>query len=368
MPDRFEDVDTLMGAAVRRGVFPGAALIVSKWDDVLFHQTYGLAEVAAGRPVTRETLFDLSSLTKPLATTPAVMALSDRGRIKLSDTLGTLLPEMRVTDKADITIEQLLNHTAGMPAHREYFRQLRSLLPEERTTELRRLLAQEPLVAPPGRQTVYSDLGFMILAWVLEHVAGLRLDRLVEEVVYRPLRQTGLIFVDLSAAGTAGLPADRQFAATENCPWRQKILDGEVHDDNAFVLGGIAGHAGLFGTAAAVCRFLTTLFKGYHQPDGAGPISHDTLVRFLTPPGDGRRALGFDVPAKEHSSAGRYFSSKTVGHLGFTGTSFWLDLEIGIGIVLLTNRVHPSRRNEAIREFRPLLHDTVMKQLISSAG
>jgi CubicO group peptidase (beta-lactamase class C family) len=153
-------------------------------------------------------------------------------------------------------------------------------------------------------------------------------------------------------------------AATERCPWRQRLVKGEVHDENAFCLGGEAGHAGLFGTAEAVETLLGALLAAWHGRQGRGAFSPEIVRRFLAPPADGGRALGFDVPTPGASSSGRWFSPFTVGHLGFTGTSFWMDLERQIIVVLLTNRVHPSRANERIRGFRPLLHDAVMGLLL----
>lgn len=351
-------VDSLMQQAVADRIFPGGVLHVSKNLSVRMFKAYGRADIYAGRKMTRETIFDLASLTKPLATTPAVMKLIQAGKLKLDDTLGRILPPFQKIDKASISIRQLLAHDSGLPDYRPYFETLRNVSPEKRQEKLRRLLLEEPLLYPPGRQTLYSDLGFMILEWVVESVTRQRLDRFVTETIFTPLSLKNLYFIDLAA--------DRrvtEFAATERCPWRGILLKGAVHDDNAFVMGGIAGHAGLFGTARDVYGLLATLLAVY-QGRQKTSIFRPAIVRaFLDRPPNAERALGFDAPAATGASCGRYFSKKSVGHLGFTGTSFWMDLERSIIIILLTNRVHPSRDNIRIRAFRPVIHDAVMECL-----
>ncbi|MDF1592806.1 MAG: serine hydrolase [Desulfobacterales bacterium] len=356
MTAALKPVDVLMQQAVADRIFPGGVLHVSKNLSVRMFQAYGRADIYAGRKMTRETIFDLASLTKPLATTPALMSLIQAGKLKLDDTLGRILPPFGKTDKALITIRQLLTHDSGLPDYRPYFETLRNISPEKRQEKLRRFLLQEPLLHPPGKQTLYSDLGFMILQWVVESTTRQRLDRFVTGMIFMPLGLKNMHFIDLAA--------DRRktrYAATENCPWRGVLLKGAVHDDNAFVMGGIAGHAGLFGTAGEVYGLLATLLSIY-QGRQKTPIFRPAMVRtFLNRPPGAERALGFDAPAETGASCGRRFSKKSVGHLGFTGTSFWMDLERSVIVVLLTNRVHPSSDNIRIREFRPVLHDAVMK-------
>lgn len=349
-------VDRLMTAAVADGIFPGGVLLVSKNLRVRMFNAYGRADISTGQKMTQDTVFDLASLTKPLATTPAIMKLVAAGKLKLNDTLAEVLPSFGKTDKASITIRQLLAHDSGLPDYRPYFEILRNLPPEKRRENLRRLLLKEPLLYPLGGQTLYSDLGFMILQWVVEKVTRRRLDRFVSETIFRPLGLNNLRFID-----PAENRRETDYAATERCPWRGMLLKGVVHDDNAFAMGGIAGHAGLFGNARDVYGLLATLLSVY-QGRQKTSIFRPAMVRtFLNRPPGAERALGFDAPAATDASCGRYFSTKSVGHLGFTGTSFWMDLERSIIIILLTNRVHPSRDNIKIREFRPLLHDTVMK-------
>src|SRR5210317_263981 len=193
---------------------------------------------------------------------------------------------------------------------------------------------------------------------MVEHVSGKRLDCFVSEMIYDPLGLDSLFFVDLNANKPRGV-----FAATEQCPWRKVLLAGQVHDENAFVVGGVQGHAGLFGTAAAVHMLVSKLLCAY-QGTGPGNLFQTEIVRsFFRRLPNANKTLGFDAPALKNSSAGSYFSANSVGHLGYTGTSFWMDLDRLIIVILLTNRVHPSRNNEAIKLFRPKLHDEIMQVL-----
>jgi len=199
-----------------------------------------------------------------------------------------------------------------------------------------------------------------MLQWVIEHLDGRRLDRLVAEDIYSPLGlydggRSGLFFVDLDKDVPPG-----EYAATEQCPWRRMVLKGMVHDENAFAMGGVAGHAGLFGSAGAVHRLTRSLLRAYFGQSTAEVLPGALVRLFLTRQEQAGRTLGFDCPASRGASCGRHFDSSSVGHLGFTGTSLWIDLKRRISVILLTNRVHPSRENIAIRRFRPKLHDAVM--------
>jgi CubicO group peptidase (beta-lactamase class C family) len=353
-------VDGLMRAAVADGVFPGGVLLVSLEGRVRFFEAYGLANLKTRMPASRQTLYDLASLTKPLATALAVMELVASRRLSLNRCLGELLPPFRNGDKSELTLRHLLHHTSGLPAHRPYFRVAMQLPARRRRTEIRERLRREPLVHPPGVQVLYSDLGFMLLQWVVETVGGCRLDHFVSRRIYFPLGLQRLFFIDLEAPRCH--PREG-FAATEQCPWRGRLLSGEVHDDNAFVMGGVAGHAGLFGTAADVHRLLTALLSCYRGETSAPVFAGEVVRQFFTRLVETDKALGFDMPAAVNSSCGSLFSRNSVGHLGFTGTSFWMDLDRGAIVILLTNRVHPSRANEAIRAFRPVLHDEVFSAL-----
>ncbi|MFP4306026.1 MAG: serine hydrolase domain-containing protein [Desulfococcaceae bacterium] len=348
----WERVDGLMEWAARSGVFPGAVLATGPAGQIRFRKAVGIADCRDGRPVEWDTVFDLASLTKPLATALAFLKLWGSGRLHPEDRLARWLPETAAMRKGQIRLFELLDHTGGFPAHRPFYRKLRGLPPLRRKAALRQWLTRVPLERPPGRKTLYSDLGFMVLEWALERAGGEPFHSRVVEEIYRPLG-LGLHFPLLRP------DPDLRYAATERCGWRNRMLKGEAHDENAHVCGGVSGHAGLFGTAEDVFRLLSRLFEAFRGKGQTffGPAAN--VRRLLTLTGPGRRTMGFDVPGGPRPSCGDRFSRRTVGHLGFTGTSFWMDQEADRIVVLLSNRVHPSRWNQRIRRFRPVLHDAV---------
>ena len=354
----------LLRAAVSDGIFPGAVLLVSRAGHRLFFQAVGHAALLpAPRPMTAHTIFDLASLTKPLATTLAVLIVVSRGNLGLDSPLAELLaPRSVPRDKAAVTVRQLLSHSAGFPAWKPYYLELEKLPEADRKRRLHEFLLDEPLEYAPGEGSLYSDLGFLVIQWLMEERTATDLHRLTREKLYEPLHCPTLSYRPLQQA----VPQDpRDFAATEQCPWRGRVLNGEVHDENAHVIGGVAGQAGLFGTAADVGRLLDAILRSRAGIGGGLPWATERLEEFLhrAYPEPGRTwALGFDTPAAVGSSAGCHFSPETVGHLGFTGTSFWLDLRRKLAVILLTNRVHPTRANEKIKAFRPVLHDAVMEE------
>jgi CubicO group peptidase (beta-lactamase class C family) len=353
---QMEPVDRLMRQAIADKIFPGGVLLVSKEGETVFFNAYGVKHLVSRAPVAPETIFDLASLTKPLATTLAVMRLVQHHQIRLEQHLGQLLPEFEHTDKAGVKLEHLLYHNSGLPDYRPYYQALNGVAKDSRRKALRKRLVQEPRINPIGQTVLYSDLGFMILAWVVEHVAQ---RRLVVDEIYQPLGINHLFFI------THNIEHDRgTFAATENCPWRRKIIEGQVHDENAYAVGGIEGHAGLFGTADDINRLLIELLFTYHGRTSTGLFQQDLLHQFFKRLPGTDKALGFDTPSLTGSSCGRGFSPNSIGHLGFTGTSFWMDLERWVIVILLTNRVHPTRDNERIKKFRPKLHDTVMEVIV----
>jgi len=353
-------VEQLMQRAVADKVFPGAVLLVSRQGSIEFHNAYGLADQFTRRTMTTETIFDLASLTKPLATASAMMLLIQQGRVGLEQHLGVVLPAFKDNKKSSIKIKHLLYHNSGLADYKPYYKGIEHLPAGERKKELRKLLVSEPLIRPIETRVVYSDIGFMILEWLVEHICGKRLDRFVSEMIYGPLGLDNLFFVDLNAAQPHGV-----FAATEQCPWRHNLLTGQVHDENAYVVGGIQGHAGLFGTAADVHTLLLELLSAYHGDQPNNRFQTDLVRLFFRRLLHTEKTLGFDAPALKNSSSGNYFSANSVGHLGFTGTSFWMDPDRFIVVILLTNRVHPTRENTTIKAFRPKLHDAVMQCLLS---
>jgi CubicO group peptidase (beta-lactamase class C family) len=350
-------VDHLMRTGLQDRVYPGAVLLVGHGDVPLFFEAYGFANLFSGQAMTRETVFDLASLTKPLATSLAVARLVDQGRIGLDEPVRTWLPALAGSDKAPLTARQLLCHQSGFPAHRLFYMTLKALAPVERSVALFELLRHTPLVGDPGGPARYSDLGFMLLRRLVEAVCGCPMNRFLATEVYAPLGLKDLFFVDLTDIRRPHRP----YAATELCPVRSRLLVGEVHDDNAWFAGGVDGHAGLFGTARAIFQLLRSLVADLKGGSDTALFSKQVLGELFGGVRTSALPLGFDRPSVQHSSAGRHFSVNTVGHLGFTGVSFWLDLEKDACIILLTNRVHPFRWNMRLRQFRPRIHDRIME-------
>ena len=359
MPPSMRHVDHLMRQGIRERIFPGGVLRVDRGDQTLFDESYGTANLFSRLPMSPGVFFDLASLTKPLATVLAVMALIGRGRLHLEQACGDLCPRLAGSDKATITVRQLLNHSSGLAPWRPFFMELRQLAFSRRKRALRERLAGEPLMRPPGSRSEYSDLGYMLLEWIVEEASGMTLDAFVAGTVYGPLGIAGLFFNPQGqvAGGTEA------YAATQLCPWRSRLLVGSVDDDNAFVMGGVGGHAGLFGTARAVASLLHALLAADQDGEAGGCFDPPLVKTFLHAGRNERWALGFDTPSLHGSSAGRYFPGDSVGHLGFTGTSFWVHRQKRIVVILLTNRVHPWRFNPGIRNFRPRLHDAIMEAL-----
>jgi serine-type D-Ala-D-Ala carboxypeptidase len=377
-PEGSTIIDRFMRRAISQRVFPGAVLLVTREGETCFHRAYGHGDLFDHQALTTETIFDLASLTKPLATALAVLDLIDQGGLRLGTRLDDLFPigdnaptatasatasaAASAAATAGITLRQLLNHTSGLAAWRPYFQMLKKLPVHERRAHLLTSLLAEPLEASPGSRFCYSDLGYLLLGEIVAAVSGESLDDYLAGRIFAPLGLDSLCFARLSRP----LPFDlNRVAATELCPWRGKVLKGCVHDDNAYVLDGVAGHAGLFGTAMAVGKLLERLLKA-HCGDNQGPLSPAMIRYAWRRKSDMSHGLGFDFPAATQSSAGGRFSFASVGHLGFTGTSFWIDLPRRIMVVLLTNRVHPTRYHCAIRDFRPVLHDAIMDALLQA--
>ena len=349
----------IINQAVKDNVFPGGVLLVSINSKIKFYKAFGKLDIFSGPIMTKDTIFDLASLTKPLATSLAILKLIQDGIISAKQNIGSIIDSLYRTSKGDITIDDLLRHRAGLCAHKPFYKKLIKIPWEKRRSFLRNLIIKEPLVYKKGTKELYSDLGFMLLSWVVETVSKKRLDHFILDEVYAPLKLKELFFIDITRDFLIDDKIRQRIAPTEKCPWRNKILKGEVHDDNAWAVGGIEGHAGLFGTAFEVWILLMEIMYGLQQKQ-TKIINSNLLKKFIEKKGDGSKVAGFEIPSKP-SSSGKYFSLSSVGHLGFTGTSFWIDPEKSVIVIFLTNRVHPLRNNEKIKIFRPLLHDLIME-------
>lgn len=359
----FPVTTTLLEQAVHDRVFPGCAFAVLALANVLVpeptahgvgHFTYksDSPRVAPG------TIFDLASLTKVLATTAAVMRLYDRGDLALDAPLAEWLPEFAAADASDtrrlrVTLRMLLDHSSGLPGYVRLFESANDRL------AIVEACLRQPLAADPGTRAEYSDIGFIILGYLIEKIAGERLDSFCQREIFAPLRMSTTRFCPekLLRASIPPTEDDRSF--------RHRVIQGEVHDENASVMGGVAGHAGLFSNAADILRFARCILANGLTPSGMQLFSAQTVALFATPaqqPSGTSRALGWDMPSAP-SSSGTLFSARSIGHLGFTGTSLWIDLDAGIAVTLLTNRTWPDRSNQAIRELRPRFHDVLRREL-----
>ncbi len=348
-------VDQLMKQAVADRVFPGGVLLVSRDNRIEFFEAYGYADLFSGESVTRNTVYDLASLTKPLATTLAVMQLIQESRLTLDQPVVSILPGFQDPLMSQVTVRYLLAHCSGISNYHPFFIKLRQVPIIERKECLEKMLIQEKLAGFPGNQVVYSDIGFMILRWIIETITEKRMDSFLTEFLYHPLGLDRIHFIDLKQQN-----CHEGIAATEFCMWRNSLIKGKVHDDNAYVMGGIDGHAGLFGSAMDIARLISVLMSDYRKQSGGGIFDSHLIQVFWSRQIPFGRALGFDMPSTDVASCGHFFSKNSVGHLGFTGTSIWIDPDMSVFIILLTNRIHPSRFNIDIRRFRPLIHDEIM--------
>jgi len=343
--EAFDAARSVIQFGLSARAFPAATVEVGRESGPIWREAFGQLTYDAGAAAcTLDTIFDLASLTKVIATGPAAMGLVARGRLTLDRSIGDIFEEWRAPALARIQVRHLLDHSSGLPAHARFWE--RAMTRET----IRAAIATLPLDREPGGASVYSDPGFILLGFVLEKTAGTSLADHVramnpgdgEPLLYRPSR-------DL---------LDR-IAPTEDDRWRGRVLRGEVHDENAAVLGGVAAHAGLFGTAGAVGAFARVVLQTFREETrlGSPALMRQFAARTAVP--GSSRALAWDT-MRPTSSCGTRMSPTSIGHTGFTGTSLWIDYERDVYVVLLTNRVHPSRENNQLAPLRPRFHDAVM--------
>jgi CubicO group peptidase (beta-lactamase class C family) len=365
---KLEKVDRALDRAIEKAEMPGAVVLARMYREGEWLEHESVRGVAVTRPerlpMVRGTVFDLASLTKVLATTSAVMLLAEQGVLSLDDPAAKFLPHFGERGKEGITLRHLLTHSSGLHPWRGFHE---TLLERERKkgeswmgTEAARDWILESIcrsapVHEAGTAAVYGDLDFIVLGAVIEAAAGQSLDAFCSERIFGPLGMASTRFIRGRAEGEER----RSIAATENCPWRGRIVWGEVHDPNAAAMGGVAGHAGLFAPADDVLRFGTALLDVWHERSDFVPRAR--LVEFAARqdlPAGSDWALGWDTPTPGSSSSGRHFSKQSIGHLGFTGTSLWIDLEAEAVVVMLTNRIHLVAKKSKFT-LRPEIHDLV---------
>jgi CubicO group peptidase (beta-lactamase class C family) len=348
---RFRQAFELLEDAVRQQAFPGAALAVGYRGNLVAHKAVGRFTYEPSSPeVKPDTVYDLASVTKVVATTAVAMLLFERGILDLEMPLVQVLPEFATNDlrRIRVTLRSLLAHSSGLPGYARLFETAQG------REAVLRAASSLPLACDPGAHAEYSDIGFLLLGEALERLAGEPLNQLCGREIFTPL----------GMAHTCFLPPPEwhdHIPPTENDRvFRGRIVQGEVQDENAAAMGGVAGHAGVFAPALEVAVFAECML---HR--GAPILSPQTVERFTLrqafPPGTSR-ALGWDTPSRP-SQSGRYFSPGSFGHLGYAGTSLWIDPERRLSVTLLTNRTWPDRKSQLIKPVRPAFHDAILEAL-----
>jgi CubicO group peptidase (beta-lactamase class C family) len=342
--------------AIHRRAFPAAALAVTHRGALIALQGFGRFTFEVDSPpVEPDTVFDLASLTKVVATTAMAMLLYERRQLRLDAPIADVLPEFvslapssEQNDRAGVTTRMLLAHSGGLPAYIKLFETART------RDELVRATVTTPLVATPGTKADYSDIGFVLLGEILTRLANQALDAFVQDEVLKPLGMSHTCF-------NPPVDSRSEIPPTEDDRiYRHRVIQGEVNDENAYVMGGVSGHAGLFAPAVDVARFAEFMLRA------GAPILRPATIELFTrreaSPAGTSRALGWDTPSPP-SSSGKHFSQRSFGHLGYTGTSLWIDPERQLSITLLTNRTWPDRGNKAIQQIRPRVHDAIVEAL-----
>ncbi|MEP6692248.1 MAG: serine hydrolase [Gemmatimonadaceae bacterium] len=332
---RLAAIDRVVTRGISAGGYPGAAVVVGRKGAAVWQKGFGHLDwdVNDGRVRADETIYDLASLTKVVGTTTAIMVLYDEGKVDLDAPVSRYLPDFIGENKDAVTIRLLLEHRSGLPADRDLWR-----LPHDPPATKSSVL-QTPLVCKPGDCYIYSDLGAITLGMIVEAVSGETLDQFLDTRIYKPLGMNNTFF----------RPADSlksRIAPTEVTPPRGYPLRGEVHDENSYALGGVAGHAGLFSTASDLSIFAQMMLNG-GEYNGTRVLS-DSVIKYFTQRAAGSRALGWAMADGQWGS-GRHLGDHAYGHVGYTGTSLWIDPDAQMFVVLLTNRVHAARAKQPAR-------------------
>lgn len=348
----FSNIQGIVNNAIKDSAFPGAVVLVEKDGKIIFEKAFGHFTYDKNSSADKiTTLFDLASLTKVIATTTCTMICFDRGLFKLDDKVSKYIPQFAQNGKKEITIRNLLLHNSGLPAFKRYYEMYNNaadVLNDIYTTKLE---------YPTGTKTVYSDLGIITLGKIIEKVTDMKLDKFAQKEIFNPLGMKNTIYNPPDSLKNRCAPTEY-----DNY-WRHRQIQGEVHDETASMLGGVAGHAGLFSTAGDIAKVLQMLLQN-GEFNGRQIIRPGTIKLFTKRQSENSsRALGWDTKSKTGSSAGNLFSDNSYGHTGFTGTSVWTDPKRKLFVVFLTNRVYPTRKNHKLFRVRPALHNSVIETL-----
>jgi CubicO group peptidase (beta-lactamase class C family) len=353
---RFARAFTLLRESIEERAFPGAALAVTYRKALIASQGFGRFTYDLTSPeVHADTVFDLASVTKVVATTAMAMLLYERGLLHLESPVAAILPDFvslappeQHAQRAAVTVQMLLAHSSGLPAYVKLFETART------REELIHAALATPLVARPGSKADYSDIGFILLGEIVSRLADLPLDVFAQKEIFAPLGMSRTCFNPPAEWKSAIPPTE------DDLTFRHRVIQGEVNDENASAMDGVAGHAGLFAPATDVARFAECMLRGGLPV--LKPATLDLFTHREASPLGTSRALGWDTPSQP-SSSGSHFSPRSFGHLGFTGTSLWIDPDRQFSVTLLTNRTWPDRGSHAIKKLRPLLHDALVAAL-----
>lgn len=352
-------IEKILLSACNKNVFSASS--VALYDNGLgnnehFKISCGYTDDYRDVKIDNSTFFDLASLTKPLVTLLSILLLIDKNKLSWSDTIDLVLPGYKPHFYLDVDIYHLLCHSSGLPAHREYWRALDKIDTRKRRQWLISEILSEKEVFKKGSKHLYSDLGYLLLGFIVEEITGLNLACYWNESIAKPMGLECELFFPVPCPARVD-----NFAVTSASD--QSRLQAVVHDNNSRALGGITGHAGLFGTASGVIKLCQEILHSLNGKKNSLPFSTQTLKRACSKVGDSEWTAGFNMPSRHGSSSGKYFSEKSIGHLGFTGTSFWIDPVKQLAVVLLTNRVIKGEKQEGIKELRPYVHNYIVEQL-----
>lgn len=344
----FEVIDEIMESAVTDSVFPGAALLFGIDQEILYSKAFGNFTYDKSSPKDQtNSIFDLASVSKVVGTTSAAMILIQEGKLNLDDKVIKFLPQFNNNGKDNITIRNLLLHNSGLPAFKKYYDVYSTA--KEVINDIMNLSLENP----PGEKYVYSDLGMIVLQKVIEKISGKTLDVFLHENLFSKLGMNQTFYNPSNEVIKNCVPTELDDF------YRMRLLQGEVHDERAFLLNGIAGHAGLFSTTEDLSKFVMMyLNHGIYKNE---EILDSRLIKDWTTKQSEQsdRGIGWDTRSAENSSSGHFFSMNSFGHTGYTGTSIWVDKETKLFVILLSNRVNPTRNNTKISYFRPIIHDAI---------
>ena len=348
----FSQVDKVINNGIKDNAFPGGVVLVWKDGNIIYEKAYGNFTYDKSSPkVNINTLYDLASVTKVVATTTATMICYDRNLFSLDDKVVKYIPEFGVNGKENITIKNLLLHNSGLIAWKKFYEK------DLKYDDVIKEIYSSELEYKTGEKTVYSDLGIITLGKIIEKVSGKSLDIFCKDEIFDPLKMNSTFFNPNDSLKKLCAPTE-----IDNY-WRMKTLQGDVHDETSAMLNGVAGHAGLFSTANDIAKLMSVLLnKG--KLNQKQFIKQSTIELFTKRYSEeSTRALGWDTKSESGSSAGEYFSINSFGHTGYTGTSIWADPERNLFVIFLTNRVYPTRENTKIQKVRPQLHNAVIKSI-----